>query len=200
MTRRMTDEASRNARPPPEPRAALDRRGFLALLGAALAGGLGVGACARPAAPARRLRLHHVATGESLEVAYWTSEEGYRADALERIDRLLRDHHNGQIKPIDPRLLDQLHALQATLAPRRPILVVSGYRSPETNARLRRSDRRVAARSYHLRGQAADIRIPGCEAVRLQQAALALAVGGVGYYPDSSFVHVDSGPVRAWRG
>ncbi len=99
---------------------------------------------------------------------------------------------------MDPALLDILHALQPSDDGSRPLEVICGYRSPETNARLAAVNPGVARNSFHVRGQACDIRMPGVEIGRLHEAALALRAGGVGYYPRSGFIHVDTGPVRTW--
>jgi uncharacterized protein YcbK (DUF882 family) len=114
------------------------------------------------------------------------------------INHILRDHRTGEIKPIDPDLLDLLHALRTRLGTQRPFHVISGYRSPCTNEQLRSRSRGVARKSMHLFGKAVDIRIPGHDLADLRQAALAEQAGGVGYYPRPGFVHVDVGRVRFW--
>jgi uncharacterized protein YcbK (DUF882 family) len=139
-------------------------------------------------------------TGEKLvHVPYWVNGQ-YQPDALADISYLMRDLRTGESRWIDPALLDLLNALQATLGTREPFQIVSGYRSPETNAALRRQSRRVAAHSLHMDGKAVDIRLTGTGAGQIQRAALALGRGGVGYYPRMGFVHVDTGSVRTWRG
>ena len=133
----------------------------------------------------------------SLQVTYY--EYGwYNPDALGQINFFMRDRRNDQIMQIDPQLVDLLHAIQSRLAPALPIHVVSGYRSPATNAYLAARSGRVARNSYHMYGRAADIRMPGVGLHGLRQTAMALQVGGVGYYPRSDFVHVDNGSVRDW--
>jgi len=147
--------------------------------------------------PERSLSLYNVHSGEQVRVVYWV-EGAYVPDALREIDYLLRDHRANAIRPIDVRLLDTLHELGGTVQARHPFHVISGYRTPQTNARLRRRRRGVARFSLHTRGQAVDIHLPGCELRTLRRAAVSLQQGGVGYYPRSKFLHVDVGRVRYW--
>jgi uncharacterized protein YcbK (DUF882 family) len=146
----------------------------------------------------RSLSLYNTHTGETLrKVAYW--EQGvYLKDALSEINVLLRDHRADSVKPIDPGTIDLLFALQDKFDCQCPIEIISGYRSPETNAKMSRKSSGVAKRSYHMQGKAIDLRIPEVPLRKLRQAALELGRGGVGYYPRSNFVHVDTGPVRSW--
>ncbi|MCD6735415.1 MAG: DUF882 domain-containing protein [Burkholderiaceae bacterium] len=145
-----------------------------------------------------RLAFVNTHTGESLDVVY--RERGrYLTDAIAEIDRVLRDHRNGEIFPIDRALLDQLDRLGALLGTgTRPFHVISGYRSPATNAMLHARSNGVAMRSLHMSGRAIDIRMPGVPLATLHRAALSMQAGGVGYYPGSDFVHVDTGRVRSW--
>lgn len=182
-------------------RARFTRRGFLklgafvaatAMASPALAGVL-------PRAPEKHLSFYNLHTGENLRALYW--EKGtYLPDALQEINYILRDYRTGEIIGIDARLLDLLWSLgrKVGMNPARAFHLVSGYRSPETNALLRRHDPDVAKNSLHMAGKAADIRVPGCSLAHLRRAALDLGAGGVGYYPGSGFVHVDTGPVRRW--
>ncbi len=140
------------------------------------------------------LQLH---TGESLRAVYWADGE-YQPEALQQIDHLLRDHRVGSATSMDPALLDFMHALQNATETRGSFEIISGYRSPATNDALRRQGGGVARRSYHMRGMAVDVRLPGCELANLRRAARDLGRGGVGYYPSSDFVHIDTGPVRFW--
>jgi len=117
---------------------------------------------------------------------------------LRDINTVLRDHRSGDVYPIDTDLLDLLFALQATVGSRKAYEVISGYRSPATNASLRNTSSGVAKRSYHMQGKAIDIRLPGCDLEQLHTAALSIKAGGVGYYPGSDFIHVDVGPLRSW--
>lgn len=140
------------------------------------------------------LNLH---TGERLKAEYWHNGR-YVPDALHAVATVLRDHRNGSVHPIDPALLDLLHALQGRLASRGSFNVISGYRSPETNAMMHEISTGVAQHSFHMQGKAIDIRLPGTRLGTLRKAALAMQCGGVGFYPADDFVHVDTGPVRRW--
>jgi uncharacterized protein YcbK (DUF882 family) len=151
------------------------------------------------AAPAgvRELRFLHLHTGERLTIEYF-SGGAYAPDALAAVDHLLRDFRTNEIHAIDPALLDLLHRLRSATGSRQPFQVISGYRSPATNEQLRRRNEGVAAGSLHMTGQAIDIRLADVRLKRLRDAALAAKGGGVGYYPRSDFVHVDTGRVRWW--
>jgi len=145
------------------------------------------------------LALHNMHTGDQLKLTYF--EEGrYIKDALHEINHLFRDYHDGSIHPIDPALLDQLHDLKHVLEVRKPFNIVSAYRSPATNADLRKHSDGVAKNSLHMEGRAIDIRIEGVDTRRIRNAALAMQRGGVGYYGRSNFVHLDTGSVRTWGG
>jgi uncharacterized protein YcbK (DUF882 family) len=111
---------------------------------------------------------------------------------------VLRDHRTGEVKAIDPDLLHLLYALKRKLHTRQAFHVISGYRSPATNAKLRQRSTGVARKSFHTRGMAVDIALPECDLRDLHRAALDLGAGGVGYYPRPGFIHVDTGPVRRW--
>lgn len=150
------------------------------------------------AAAPRALAMAHTHTHESIDVVYAVGPD-YRPDALRSLDHFLRDHYSGDQAPIDPALHDLLHALHTTLEAREPFQVISGYRSPTTNAHLKATrGGGVATRSLHMLGQAIDVRLPGVPLADLRDAALSLKRGGVGYYPGSQFVHVDIGRVRRW--
>lgn len=179
---------------------ALSRRSFIS----ACAVGAPVGALvalprpARAAAAAPRvLRFDHLHTGERLSVEYF-SAGAYVPDALAAVDRLLRDFRTDAVGHIDPGLLDLLHRLTLRTATGRPFEIISGYRSPATNAMLHERSAGVATRSLHMTGQAIDIRLGDVPLAALRDASLALRGGGVGYYPKSDFVHVDTGRVRDW--
>jgi uncharacterized protein YcbK (DUF882 family) len=177
----------------------MHRRQFLVRSALAAAGGLVGAVPARPDGdvPARTLAFLNIHTGERLRATYW--EQGaYVPDALAGIDALLRDYRTGDVARIDPRLLDLLHALSVRLEARSPFHLISGYRSPLTNASLRAQGRRVAKSSLHMKGMAADIRLPGVPLLRVRDAARALRSGGVGCYPQPDFVHVDVGRIRYW--
>ncbi len=145
----------------------------------------------------RALSLYNLHSRESVEIEY-CSAGAYVPHALTTIDRILRDPLNGEVKPIDPKLLDLLFELHAKVGATTPFTVVCGYRSPKTNAALRTRSRGVAEHSLHMEGKAVDIRLSGVPLGTLYQAALEMKAGGVGYYPASGFIHVDVGPVRTW--
>jgi len=191
----------------------LARRTFLTLAagaGVAVASGEGLASAIAPAAaslrsPAppvnevRRAFVHNLHTGETLNAVYWESGL-YVPGALAEAMRVMRDWRNGQEHVMDPRLFDLLHEVQSRLEVNRPVQLISGYRSAATNHMLHAESGEVAAHSQHLIGKASDIRIEGVELANLHRAALSLKGGGVGFYPQSDFVHVDVGPVRQWAG
>jgi uncharacterized protein YcbK (DUF882 family) len=150
-----------------------------------------------PRAMGRELSLLNLHTGERLKAEYWHNGR-YVPDALHAIAILLRDHRNNQVHAIDPRLLDVVNVLHSRVRSQVPFNVVSGYRSPETNALLHEISAGVAVHSMHIQGKAIDIRLPGTGLAHLKRAALDLKAGGVGYYPADDFVHVDTGPLRHW--
>ena len=124
------------------------------------------------------------------------------ADAVQAMNKVLRDHRNGEVHAMDRDLYDLLDALAAKVESRQPFQVISGYRSPASNAKLAAASKgkQVADRSLHIKGKAMDIRLEGDNLRHLHKAALSLGRGGVGYYPVSNFVHVDTGRVRTWQG
>jgi uncharacterized protein YcbK (DUF882 family) len=145
----------------------------------------------------RRVQFVHTHTGETLAAEYFDGS-GYSETCLNAVDHLLRDFRTGETHRIDPQLLDILFDLQ-TLADRESTFeVISGYRSPATNAMLHRSSSGVAEHSQHLLGKAIDVRLTGYSTRLLGEHARSLARGGVGFYASSDFVHVDTGPVRSW--
>jgi uncharacterized protein YcbK (DUF882 family) len=148
----------------------------------------------------RGLSFFHTHTGERLSTAYCSAGE-YVGPALDDVNMLLRDFRVNKIKPIDPDLLDLLFELNGVLGTDQPFHVISGYRTAETNAMLQErggSHSGVASHSLHIEGKAIDIRVPGIKLEHLRDAAKSLKIGGVGYYPGSNFVHVDTGRVRYW--
>jgi len=149
--------------------------------------------------PARSLSVLNLHTGERLQAVYWQSG-AYVADALAAFDKVLRDHRTGEIHAITPGVLDLAVALSGRLGVRETVQIISGYRSPQTNAVLHAASSGVATRSLHVEGKALDIRMPGVDLARLRDAAWSLQQGGVGFYPGSDFVHVDVGRVRRWNG
>jgi uncharacterized protein YcbK (DUF882 family) len=145
----------------------------------------------------RSLSLYNVHTNESLKIAYW--EDGaYSSSALRQLNYFFRDFRANETREIDPRLFDVLYDIRLLTTPSRPINLVSGYRTPATNAMLAAQSEGVARHSMHIEGKAADIHIPGVELRDLHHAAQSLDAGGVGYYPRANFVHVDTGRVRYW--
>jgi uncharacterized protein YcbK (DUF882 family) len=147
--------------------------------------------------PEKSLSLYNTHTGEGLNAIYWMKGE-YLPEALAAVDHVLRDHRNDEIKPINPQLLDLLYAIREELGCHQAFHIISGYRSPTTNAYLRSVSRGVAEHSLHMDGKAVDLRLPGWEAFTVRSVARDLRIGGVGYYPRSEFVHVDVGPIRYW--
>ncbi|MGB5397839.1 MAG: DUF882 domain-containing protein [Gammaproteobacteria bacterium] len=186
---------------------ALSRRGFLqsaaglAMCFAAPGAFASASAVTAPAVTTpgrdRELCFYNTHTGEKLSATFW-SEGNYLDDGVEEISWLLRDHRSGKANAIDPKLLDLLHQLQTRVEHPGEIHVISGYRSPATNNMLAKKSSGVAKTSYHMLGQAIDIRLPGFDTRELRKAAIALKAGGVGYYSRSDFVHLDVGRVRYW--
>lgn len=149
------------------------------------------------ATPERSLGLYNTHTGESLKTVFW-ADGMFVPDALADINKILRDHRTNDIAIIDPQLLILLERLTNLVSPGDALHVISGYRSPLTNQTLSDQSDGVAKHSLHMDGQAIDIRIPGRDLSLLRDGALRLQSGGVGYYPKSQFVHVDTGRVRSW--
>ncbi|HZH27491.1 MAG TPA: DUF882 domain-containing protein [Azospirillaceae bacterium] len=185
-------------------RPAFSRRGFLRA-------GFGLAAAATvldpldafaqrlPISRPRVISLLNVQTGERLNnVEYW-SRGRYQLDAVEALSRLMRDHRTDTVHPIEPELFDLVHSLQQRMGHRGPIHMISGYRSPETQAMLHAQDPvGAASNSFHTKGQAMDLRIPGVPTRTLYRAAITGQEGGVGFYPRTDFLHLDVGPVRTW--
>ena len=145
----------------------------------------------------RTLAFAHLHTAEKLQVEYMDGLR-YLPQALSAVNHLLRDFRTGDVHDIEPALLDLLHALHRSTGSTRPFEVISGYRSPKTNAMLRSHGGGVAPGSLHMQGKAIDIRLADVPLASLRDCALDLRRGGVGYYPASNFVHVDTGRVRRW--
>lgn len=179
------------------------RRRFLcgscAALGALAATSAWSSAAPKVAKHARVLEFAHLHTHEYLSLIY--AVDGKKiAPAHQRLEHFLRDHYTDEVGALDPKLFDLLYLLRLTLDTREPFQVISGYRSAKTNNRLRNKSRRsgVAKKSLHTLGQAIDIRLSGVSLTDLRDAAWSLQAGGVGYYPRSDFVHVDTGAIRRW--
>lgn len=145
------------------------------------------------------LTLNNLNTGETLKAEFFDGRR-YIKSELKRLNHLFRDYRNNLVKPIDPTLFEQLYHLQLMLKTHKPVQLISGYRSQATNSALRsRSPHSgVAENSYHTRGKAMDFHIEGVALRNIHKAALTMRAGGVGYYPRSNFVHIDTGPVRHW--
>ena len=148
---------------------------------------------------ARFLSLKQLHTDERIRVAYRIGDN-YQRDALDKLNLFLRDHRTNQTTYMDPKLLDLLYDLQNHIHGEEcEIEVFSAYRSPSSNATLRKTSRGVARNSFHIIGQAIDVTFEGCSNACLRESAIALSRGGVGSYGRSGFVHLDTGPVRVWR-
>jgi uncharacterized protein YcbK (DUF882 family) len=154
-------------------------------------------AAAREVPPAA-LSLYNIHTREGIEVTYRNAAGEYDRPALTALNRLLRCHYTDEVATMDLRVIEFLNAVDKRLGGGREIHVVSGFRSRVYNDWLARHGRGVSPRSLHLVGRAIDVRLPGIGLAAVRQVALGLRRGGVGYYPDSDFVHLDSGRIRVW--
>ncbi|WP_108814513.1 YcbK family protein [Loktanella sp. Alg231-35] len=152
----------------------------------------------RGAGDIRRIGMHSGRTGERLQTIYWIEGE-YIAEAVREINMHMRDWRTGEAVQMDLRTIDIMSAAQNLMDTDEPYLLLSGYRSPQTNNMLRSSNRGVARNSLHMRGQAADLRLTSRSTTQMANAALACRAGGVGRYAGSNFVHMDCGAVRSWR-
>jgi len=147
----------------------------------------------------RSVAMNNLHTGESMEAVYWDGGD-YVPDVLDAVNVHLRDYRTGDVHPIDTRLLDLLDSVSQLTETKTPFEVISGFRSARTNALLHERSAEVAQKSFHVQGMAIDVRLPDVELRHLHAAARSLGRGGVGFYPDSNFVHLDVGPVRSWSG
>lgn len=145
----------------------------------------------------RRIALYSGRTGESINTIYWIEGE-YIKEALKEINHFCRDWRTDQVKTIDTRTIDIAAAAHSLLDVNEPYMLLSGYRSPQTNAMLRSRSRGVAKNSLHMQGQAADLRLKSRSVNQMFKAASACKAGGVGRYSGSNFVHMDCGTVRTW--
>lgn len=178
----------------------LSRRGFIkksCLLTAALAPGLAPVTAWAARFDNRSLSFFHTHTHQHLDIVY-AHGNSYDIRALKTIDDYLKDFRTGDVYPIDRRLLDQLWIIEQALGKKGTFEVISGYRSPATNDQLRKNTTGVAKRSFHMQGRAIDIRFSGASTHEVRSYAVALKSGGVGYYPNSDFIHLDTGRVRTW--
>ncbi|MGE0723323.1 MAG: DUF882 domain-containing protein [Alphaproteobacteria bacterium] len=185
----------------------MTRRGLLGIVAAAATLALAPEALAAPlpqrkplraARVVRSIHLYNVHTGERVQGPYYEGGR-YNGQLFRQITKLLRDHRSNELHRIDPALVDLMHAIQMrTGGGRKPLEIVSGYRSPQTNEMLRLAGYGVAENSYHLQGKAVDIRMAGVRVSQLSRLARDLGRGGVGTYGGSNFLHIDTGPVRRW--
>lgn len=180
----------------------IDRRGVLkaGILGAAAASVPFIGAReaqARVGHQSWRVSFVQAHTGESFNGVYRVGNR-YLPEAFEKLNYVLRDFRTGEVFPMDPRVVDILSMVQSRAKSSDPFQILSAYRSPKTNNNLSKASRGVAKNSFHMYGQALDIRNPNVSTKRLRNIAQSLKAGGVGYYPKSSFVHIDTGTVRSW--
>ncbi|APX14765.1 DUF882 domain-containing protein [Phaeobacter inhibens] len=153
----------------------------------------------RGAGDIRRIRMFSGRTGERIDMVYWIDGK-YIKDAVKEVNHFMRDWRNDQVKDIDLRTIDIMAASHNLLDVNEPYMMLSGYRSPKTNAMLRSRSRGVAKNSLHMRGQAADLRLSSRSVSQMAKAAQACRAGGVGKYNRSNFVHMDCGVVRSWNG
>lgn len=151
----------------------------------------------KPDSASRILSLHHTHTGKSLTVTYYR-EGQYQSQALAQLDEFLADFRTGETTPMDPEVYDILYRLHDKAGSQAPFQIISAYRSPATNEMLRKPGSGVAQKSQHLLGKALDVRLADVSSEQLYDIALSMQAGGVGYYRDSDFVHVDTGRVRHW--
>jgi len=149
--------------------------------------------------PERSLCFDNLYTKERIETVYWR-EGKYIPESLDRLNYIFRDIRTGTVKAIDRDLLDLLFALKQKIGNSQPFHIISGYRTPKSNAILRKKNKGAAKNSMHIYGKAVDIRVPGHKIREIRRAAMKLKGGGVGYYPRSSFLHIDVGNIRYWWG
>ncbi|MBD1227372.1 YcbK family protein [Xenorhabdus griffiniae] len=176
-----------------------DRRKWLGISVAALGLGLlpqSVLAALTTPRP-RILHFDNLHTGETLKAEFFDGHR-YNKSELARLNYLFRDFRQNKVKTIDPKLFDQIYLLQMLMGINKHVQLVSGYRSLATNNMLRHTSGGVAKHSYHTRGQAMDFHIDGVQLTHIRKAALKMRAGGVGFYPKSNFIHIDTGPVRTW--
>lgn len=184
----------------PQGRGGVSRRGFLARVGVAAVGSMLVPsteAFAKAISRERRITLYNTHTQEELSFVC-CPQQNYDRRLLTRFNYFLRDHHSDEVRNMDPALLDMLYAVSVLTRSRGEFNIISGYRSPETNAMLRKVSHGVAEHSLHIQGKAIDLRTEDVSTRSLRTAALALEQGGVGYYRASDFIHMDTGEVRSW--
>ncbi|WP_171129537.1 MULTISPECIES: DUF882 domain-containing protein [unclassified Ruegeria] len=147
----------------------------------------------------RRIRMYSGRTGERIDMVYWVDGK-YIKDAVKEVNYFMRDWRSDQVKKMDLRTIDIMAASHNLLDVSEPYMLLSGYRSPQTNAMLRSKSRGVARNSLHMKGQAADLRLSSRSVTQMAKAAMSCRAGGVGKYYRSNFVHMDCGDIRTWRG
>lgn len=152
----------------------------------------------RGAGDFRRLKMYSGRTGESIDTIYWVDGQ-YIKEALAEINHFMRDWREDAVIQMDPRNFDIIAAVHNLLGTDEPYLLLSGYRTPKTNAMLRRHSRNVAKNSLHMKGEAADLRLKSRTVSQMAKAAITCKAGGVGRYYRQNFVHMDCGPVRTWK-
>jgi uncharacterized protein YcbK (DUF882 family) len=153
----------------------------------------------RGAGDIRRIKMYSGRTGENLDMIYWVDGD-YIREALTEINHFMRDWRSDETVRMDARTVDIMAASHSLLGVKEPYMLLSGYRSPATNAMLRRRSKGVARNSLHMKGQAADLRLASRSVNQMARAASSCSAGGVGRYPKSNFVHMDCGPIRTWGG
>jgi len=146
----------------------------------------------------KTIKLFNIHTQEHLTATYWSKDHFVKSE-MEKINHFLRDYRTGDVQKMDPSLLNQLYAIQLIRDTTKPFQVISGYRSAKTNMMLNKTTEGVAKNSFHVKAQAIDINLPNTELKDLKKLAKFLRRGGVGYYPRSGFMHIDTGPVRYWE-
>lgn len=145
----------------------------------------------------RTISIVNMHTGERISTTYWSNGK-YLKNELADISKVLRDHRTGEIIAFDSRLFDFLGLIHEKVGSKNEFQIWSAYRSPKTNASLRSMG--AAENSYHIRGKALDLNLPGTHLTNMKKAARSLRAGGVGFYPESKFIHLDTGPARSWHG
>ncbi len=183
---------------------AIDRRTILkaGALGGLLLSSIGstvaeAASFAMPRMGSYKIAFRNTHTGETFSGTY-RSGSRYLPDAFDKINVVLRDFRTDEMFPIDPRVIDIMYLVHSRTGSKEPFDVLSGYRSAKTNAMLRKASGGVARNSLHMTGQAIDLRLPGFSTRRIRDIGSAIKAGGVGYYPGSDFVHLDTGKIRTW--
>ncbi|MFZ9132274.1 MAG: YcbK family protein [Gemmobacter sp.] len=183
---------------------AIGRRALLGglaagLVGAALPSGVHAFSILSGRGNFRRIRMYSGRSGESIDTVYWI-DGTYIPEAMEDINRIMRDVRTNQVRAIDPAVIDILAAAHGLMEVSEPYTLLSGYRTLATNNRIRESGGGAARNSLHIQGQAADVRLRSRSLRQMANAAKSCNSGGVGVYARSNFVHMDCGPVRVWTG